>query len=667
MECISLLVRRLVTGPFLFWIQQQRYMFTIRRTLYRYKLERYNSWRKYRGEGRMALMAYIYFLVLTGPAENFTANVEVLSKGLSCGQEKIANETRRILEVATSPLKAVYEKAKQIIQLLLDFAKLMKKAFLSIKNLFAEIFGALRRALQWLYHIVSVCNKRMGEPYEKCRKPLEDAFQDCVAMMPSLLNWLCSPVRAVQYICYIAKVIMLLCAIPAIIIDFVKVQVIDRIESAMRRFLVRAYDTFYVNITVTHQYNYTLEFSKSQTEVRQAVLRELRSRVSLFIFIFRVISNVLIGAILYIVYSAVRYRLRYLREDDFDNCYVTWRVVALDKTRARKGLETLLPLRSLEKRDFVDPFCLRLTRTELKALMLNLWSLVVSAVYTAMAFIMDYTLYRLITFVRSLGKVDVNAGLPNQMKIRIEGEGPVADMYRAVADAVSPSDMTKAAVPAVDVQNCLQRPYSPDMDMYYWIGLVYILGILLMLCQTYGLRLRHVVLGIFYPDQDRSRAAWLHSHLLALRTSWLTGLRRAIRRRFGDIEESREPGLYDMLLARVPVLRKTLSILGIRRQHCLACGVSGNIDDEENFKRCETPTCRAVYCNECFEELENLCTVCMNPAEYGDLSDVSEERDSSEADDGPRSQVSESIHDFLRFKLRCSRSASQLQPCVENV
>ncbi|XP_064471351.1 DC-STAMP domain-containing protein 2-like isoform X4 [Ornithodoros turicata] len=611
MECISLLVRRLVTGPFLFWIQQQRYMFTIRRTLYRYKLERYNSWRKYRGldviypfnyrvwrfvtrvlcasfcpcchggrvdkadfsdggpllmslrpdsfenrvlksflalccgifltvllnmvvvrmeqssglitflllfitgtvlmlgaafidcvrciillilpqmfsrEGRMALMAYIYFLVLTGPAENFTANVEVLSKGLSCGQEKIANETRRILEVATSPLKAVYEKAKQIIQLLLDFAKLMKKAFLSIKNLFAEIFGALRRALQWLYHIVSVCNKRMGEPYEKCRKPLEDAFQDCVAMMPSLLNWLCSPVRAVQYICYIAKVIMLLCAIPAIIIDFVKVQVIDRIES-----------------------------------------------------------------------------------------------------------------------------------------------------------------------------------VPNQMKIRIEGEGPVADMYRAVADAVSPSDMTKAAVPAVDVQNCLQRPYSPDMDMYYWIGLVYILGILLMLCQTYGLRLRHVVLGIFYPDQDRSRAAWLHSHLLALRTSWLTGLRRAIRRRFGDIEESREPGLYDMLLARVPVLRKTLSILGIRRQHCLACGVSGNIDDEENFKRCETPTCRAVYCNECFEELENLCTVCMNPAEYGDLSDVSEERDSSEADDGPRSQVSESIHDFLRFKLRCSRSASQLQPCVENV
>ncbi|KAH9369071.1 hypothetical protein HPB48_002585 [Haemaphysalis longicornis] len=225
----SLLVRKLFTGRLLFWVQQQRYMYSVRRALERYKLERLNSWRRrcglppqypllyrlqrfvsrvlcasfcaccHRGrldgadfqgggrllkslqpntfenrllksfvgfgvgalltvllsltlariyqqanflvflavfacgtflmlgsafsgtvrclvlltlpqmfsrEGRLALMAYVYFLVLTGPAENFAANVEVLSRGLSCGQEKVANETRHMLQAATSPLKA---------------------------------------------------------------------------------------------------------------------------------------------------------------------------------------------------------------------------------------------------------------------------------------------------------------------------------------------------------------------------------------------------------------------------------------------------------------------------------------------------------------------------------------------------------------------------------
>ncbi|KAG0419904.1 hypothetical protein HPB47_003805 [Ixodes persulcatus] len=315
-------------------------------------------------EGRMALLSYIYFLVLTGPSENFTANVEVLSRGLSCGQEKVANETRRMLDIATSPLKV----------------------------------GAIRRAVQWLYNLVNVCNRRMGEPYEKCRKPLNDAHEDCLSMMPSILSWLCSPVKLVEYVCYVAKAITVLCAIPAIIIDFVKVQVIDRIERAMKRFLERAYTAFYVNITVTHEYNYSLEFSRSPSEVRGEIVRELRARVAVFTGIFRLLSNGVFLAVLYVVYTATQYHFRYLREEDFDNYYVTWMVVAVDKSRARKGLETLLPLRSREKRHSVEPFSPHLTDAELTDLTANLRSLVVSGAYSAVAMLLDYTMFRLLSF-----------------------------------------------------------------------------------------------------------------------------------------------------------------------------------------------------------------------------------------------------------------------------
>jgi hypothetical protein len=33
-----------------------------------------------------------------------------------------------------------------------------------------------------------------------------------------------------------------------------------------------------------------------------------------------------------------------------------------------------------------------------------------------------------------------------------------------------------------------------------------------------------------------------------------------------------------------------------------------------------------VYCYECYDDLNNMCTVCMNPIDYGDVSDMSEER-----------------------------------------
>ena len=34
----------------------------------------------------------------------------------------------------------------------------------------------------------------------------------------------------------------------------------------------------------------------------------------------------------------------------------------------------------------------------------------------------------------------------------------------------------------------------------------------------------------------------------------------------------------------------------------------------------------AVYCLECVREINNMCSLCMNPVDYDDCSDFSEER-----------------------------------------
>uniref|UniRef100_A0A6P7GG43 Uncharacterized protein LOC114338663 n=1 Tax=Diabrotica virgifera virgifera TaxID=50390 RepID=A0A6P7GG43_DIAVI len=63
---------------------------------------------------------------------------------------------------------------------------------------------------------------------------------------------------------------------------------------------------------------------------------------------------------------------------------------------------------------------------------------------------------------------------------------------------------------------------------------------------------------------------------------------------------------------------------------CLLCGKVFRESDAEKPIQCQTPECLGLYCAECFADLRNLCTVCLSPIEYGDLSDLSEERDSSE-------------------------------------
>lgn len=44
-----------------------------------------------------------------------------------------------------------------------------------------------------------------------------------------------------------------------------------------------------------------------------------------------------------------------------------------------------------------------------------------------------------------------------------------------------------------------------------------------------------------------------------------------------------------------------------------------------SLKKCASPDCAAEYCNDCFLQLKDTCPICMNPVEYDDVSDISEE------------------------------------------
>lgn len=59
---------------------------------------------------------------------------------------------------------------------------------------------------------------------------------------------------------------------------------------------------------------------------------------------------------------------------------------------------------------------------------------------------------------------------------------------------------------------------------------------------------------------------------------------------------------------------------------CLVCGTVFRENDIRKPIRCKTPGCPGVYCALCFADMNNLCTICLSPIDYGDLSDIDEEK-----------------------------------------
>lgn len=52
----------------------------------------------------MALMAYTYILVMSGPTKNAMRNANILVETMNCGQEIIIKQTKAILKSIFAPL-----------------------------------------------------------------------------------------------------------------------------------------------------------------------------------------------------------------------------------------------------------------------------------------------------------------------------------------------------------------------------------------------------------------------------------------------------------------------------------------------------------------------------------------------------------------------------------
>ncbi|NXH72132.1 DCST2 protein, partial [Hydrobates tethys] len=407
-------------------------------------------------EGKMLMLLLALGMAVQGPCTNILHNFSRAAESLSCGAELALNQTAERLQRAQEPLLNVLAKIKDIAQKAKVVGDHVRKFFRSIMDSVSHVARALRNVWLWLANMGRVCNRELGTPYNRCLRLFDEAKDNCERAIP-LLFFLCYIIVLFRPLCGLANFALLFCIIPQYIQTFIRKNVAVPLTDALDR--VR--QEFEFNISAVHRFDINLNASKSLGEVALDIMEGVRLRLEPTRRVLGLFTHVSFCAILYMYLQALRYRHRYLRDDTFDNVYITRRFVELDLRRAEQGRPTVLPLTARESGRYIPPAGLWLSRQERRRYGLQLVGVLRHVVLGLSIVLADYSLFWLLDLIRHQLQGEIVArGLLYGICLFIAVFGShVARLRRVQQGNVS-----------VLSQRCLLQPVEPDYSTYLSMG-----------------------------------------------------------------------------------------------------------------------------------------------------------------------------------------------------
>ncbi|XP_050526772.1 DC-STAMP domain-containing protein 2-like [Daktulosphaira vitifoliae] len=575
--------------------------------------------------GRYALIFYVFYLSISGPSKNTLHNTGVLSESLTCLQDEIKSVIRHIQQIIKKPLLAIRTSILKIKLELAVMIEKLKKGMLAVKTTVGGIVRTIKLAYEWLYSVMNMCNKKIGTPFQRCTKVFDNALEDCKVSVPSAFNWMCSISFVISHVCYSVKFLDSLCEF----FEFINESIFGAIRASLKSYVRHMKNMFYVSVEFKHSFAFDSTPSKMSSDVIRGVITEFKNRIENAVFLFDLAGTIFSFFFLYIIFKTLLYRHKFLTSDSFDNKYLTEELYELDERKYILEQPTIMPLTRFEKNRYIERMSIRLIPKERKMLFKSLAVLLLTTFKICVQMAVDYSLYWILITVRKYGRISSQLDSPSVLDVNIEGDGILADLYKTIIHTFRPI----ADKMDMDTMKCLPNPLTPDFYRYRQICVVLLLLWFLALIQPYGLRFRSYVMGYYHPDIAMTRAVWLHNRVLRRRISFVTFARRFLRRKFGlseTVNNSTNPSCLDYMYSKFPFFEH---IWRRNKQYvCLLCGykAKGNDFKTGNMIKCFNEGCKGIYCHKCFADIDNRCTLCKKPIDYGDMTDISEEKDSSD-------------------------------------
>uniref|UniRef100_UPI00398EB7F8 DC-STAMP domain-containing protein 2 n=1 Tax=Pristiophorus japonicus TaxID=55135 RepID=UPI00398EB7F8 len=569
-------------------------------------------------QGKTYLLLLTFGLVIEGPLQNIITNYTRGAESIACGAELALNQTRELLQKAKEPLIAALDKIKTIAQSAKGVGDRVRKFFVSMKNSIKHIVRILRNLLHWIAHIGTLCNKELGEPYRKCVKVFDDAISHCLSLL-GIFGFLCYIVNVVKPLCGLVTIIQLFCLIPT----YIKNQLEKRLGEPISDALEKVTKQFEFNISMEHHFHVYANQSRSLSHVAFDIMEEIQERVGNVyecIGIFGYSSTIMM---LYLYIQALLYRKNYLLRDDYDNCYITNQFLEIEVMRARTGKSTILPLSFREACKYIRPCSLYLTISEKKKYVIGFAKILRQGIAVLVIIFLDYTIYWVMDMVSYHMQVEIIARSPVILGISINGTGYASDIYRSVVDSF---DVVQGGNITVVSRKCALIASAPNYRIYTLIGVLYGVMCFIVLFGSYISRLRRYVCSVYYPSRERQRICYLYNQIHSKRTSLVNALFRAVQKNSTDAGHT---SILLVLAARYKVFAWIAALTGTYQDYCMACGRTAEGERYQFFVPCITPGCKGFYCTDCYQNMKNICSICMGPLAY--QGDIDEEVDSSDS------------------------------------
>ncbi|OAD55040.1 DC-STAMP domain-containing protein 1 [Eufriesea mexicana] len=138
----------------------------------------------------------------------------------------------------------------------------------------------------------------------------------------------------------------------------------------------------------------------------KAVMHEFVVRKRLFESVMTMIKRCLSFVFLKIILGAQSYNEKYLRDIEYDNVYVTPYFRKIDARRKARGSRTLLPLKKIERKKFVDPYSLKPSKAEGFHVTGQVVKVLLELVTATIFVILDWLLYEVLDVIRKFAYME---------------------------------------------------------------------------------------------------------------------------------------------------------------------------------------------------------------------------------------------------------------------
>ncbi|EDW73211.2 uncharacterized protein Dwil_GK16778 [Drosophila willistoni] len=341
---------------------------------------------------------------------------------------------------------------------------------------------------------------------------------------------------------------------------------------------------------------------RSAQQTSEAFTEDFNRRKRIFNAIMLLIEKFLCLFILRVIFASIQYFLRYRRNVEFDNFYITDYFKHVDKRRKDTSKRSILPLKSYEKPNYVDVdhVCSR-TAEESRTVIYHLLQLSLEVITVGLFLLMDRMVVNLLRIINKRSLIEYHQEGEHEVRFHINGTGLMARLLRTTMKNFNIHERVSTSLSNED---CLPKAHVLPNSFYYKLLLLYLAIILLIYQSTTFLRLRRVICSYFFYKREKQRILFLYNRMLRDRQSNFEILRLHAEENLASRRVQDNVNICLRLRLSFPEVFGCLSRFSCAKRNCLICDVL------ENGKFVICPNCGLPYCRDCCLELKSHCISC---------------------------------------------------------